>query len=259
MFEKNTLVLFSGGKDSFLTACRCIERGDCVGLLAMNNGCIAGEECIQGSAQRMINKYGEERVHYEGIYSTYSTILRLNEWWSTATYDEVARKLPNVDGVQMNCLHCQTAMWTAAIAYATAKGFTTVCSGYRHDDSFCTGSVLYTDAIKKIASKYNVLVEFPVWDEEGKDMSWEAHRDQEIAACGFYPSLLEPQCALGRPTPHHIKNVSGTLSDYFAEYLEPIMTQRIPKLRETLRHMKLTEKSLSLSKYIIPSGVTGMY
>lgn len=259
MLEKNTLVMFSGGKDSMLAACKCVERGEFVGLLSFNSGCLVGEQCIQGCASRLVRRYGEARVRYEGIYSTWPINSRLGEWWYKTSQAELADKYPGVDNAQVICLHCQTAMWTAAIAYAVAKGFSTIAAGYRHDDVFCTGSYIYIQDLRDVAAKHNVTIDLPVWDLELPGADWETCRDIELTNHGFYPSVLEPQCTLGRPAYHHIKDIATPLNNYFNEHLKSVMQSRIPKLRETFRHLKLSDQSLNVGEYQVPSGITGLY
>lgn len=76
--REKVLVLFSGGLDSMLATCKIIEEGYKVMLVHYNNGCSSGVERAEKTAQRLIERYGENQVEFLGIGTTmaYFKILR---------------------------------------------------------------------------------------------------------------------------------------------------------------------------------------
>lgn len=193
------LVLFSGGKDSFLTAARLVEQGYDAVLVSFNNGSVLYEKNLLHGAARLKNRYGDRRIEYAGAYGTISTIWSLNEAWTYMPWDELGRKYPGTCNCQVTCLHCQTAMWIAAIAYAKARSIKFAAAGYKDQDEFCTGIRPWIDRIAGIAGKNQVTLLTPLWKtpEWGEDKKY--GRDVEMIEKFFEPSVLEPKCILGRP------------------------------------------------------------
>ena len=210
------LVMFSGGKDSFLTACRLLNKGNKVKLLSFNGGGVIGEQNLLHGVNRLLKKYGEDNVEYVGIYPTISIIQRINRTWVYATQKELGEKYPSATNCQFQCLHCQTAMWIAAIAYCQAKEIKHIACGYRSNDVFCTGITEYMDEIKKIASQFDIDIVTPV-----SDIKDDLDRDFEMSSYGFAPQVLEPKCVLGNPAKDGLlSNEERTdLMSYFSENL----------------------------------------
>ena len=116
------LVMFSGGMDSFITACMRAEDDGPVALVSFNGGSMVAEENLLHGVTRLQNRYGKELVQYGGIYNTSAIIARLNKDWIYKPQKELAERWPSLINAQLNCLHCQASMWSAAIAYASTRG-----------------------------------------------------------------------------------------------------------------------------------------
>lgn len=217
--QKRTLVLFSGGMDSFVTACRCIEDGEFVGLLFCNGGYVVDEENILHSVARLHNRYGENALTYEGAVCTAGIIKRLSEWWEGAAVKELAVRFPNMRIAQMQCLHCQTAMWVAAIAMARARNYDKICAGCRSDDIFCTGSERFQQAMDEIANEFGIHAMFPVLYTENWEAPWSQQRQIEMENRGFLPRVLEPKCMIGRPVTPLDAADKAEMRKYFDEVL----------------------------------------
>lgn len=63
---KECLVLFSGGKDSFLSTIYLIEQGYKVILVHFDNGQTIGINNVKIGYKRLLKKYGSEKVSYIG-------------------------------------------------------------------------------------------------------------------------------------------------------------------------------------------------
>lgn len=254
-YNEKYLVLFSGGKDSFLTACRLINNGNKVILLSFNGGGVIGEENFLHGVNRLIKRYGKGRVEFAGIYPTVGTIARLNRTWVYDTQQELGNKYPNITNCQFQCLHCQTAMWVAAIAYAMAKDIKFIASGYKKTDVFCTGMDRYLKRITTIANEHNISIEFPLWE-----LANDYERDIEMSRYSFWPQVYEPKCVLGNPVKNGLPiKEQDDMMRYFDDELIDIFIQSIDSLVNIFRYIKLDNKSFHIIHYEDTSGEGGMY
>lgn len=249
-----TLLLFSGGKDSFITACRLAESGQKVVLLSFNNSAVIGEQNFMHGVARLRNHYGQSCIEYAGVYNTGALISRLNEAWMEQTLTQLAESYPEMVGAQAVCLHCQSAMWTAAVAYAKAKEIPAIACGYRATDLFCTGQAWFTEYMKALAGQHGIKAGFPVWD-----VSWDTsedkygmERDDEMSRRGFLPQVYEPKCMLGRPVNAMSDTESSNTRLYFKEHILPQMSSMVDYLYPVFKNIQLSEKSMSVLEYPVP-------
>lgn len=189
------LVLFSGGKDSFIAACKIASAGDTAVLFSCNGGGMVAEAHLLHGVARLEKRFGSEHIRYAGIYPTSGLIQALSEYWINTSLAELAKEYPHLTNCQVRCLHCQASMWAAAIAYAVAKRIPVVAAGYRHNDVFCTGLEGFRLLMEELAASRDIAVEFPVWNLYEED--WE--RDEVMVRYSFEPAVLEPKCLLGTP------------------------------------------------------------
>lgn len=233
------LVLFSGGKDSFLTVCDIVSRGYKAVLLSCQPGTIFGEPYLEYSAERLISKFGSECVEYAGVLYSGSTKMRLSESWLQSSWQMLGRVYPLLTNCQVQCLHCQMAMWVCAIAYAKAKDIPFLASGYKASDAFCTGASEYTQLVVKIAKQFERSVQFPIWDLENN-----FERDMKLLQYGFYSSILEPKCMVGYPPWEEMtKEVLQQLMEYCNDILVPKMEALIPHYESIYASIKLGSMS----------------
>ena len=64
---EKAIVLFSGGKDSFLSTILLIEKGYQVYLVHYDNMCQIGSDNIKKGVNRLIKKYGSDKIKFIGI------------------------------------------------------------------------------------------------------------------------------------------------------------------------------------------------
>lgn len=147
----NVLVMFSGGKDSFLAACRAILENRNVKLAFFDNGCELGTDAVKQGCARLEQRFGTERVELVGGIPTAGIINTFKEYWMASPVSDIAGKYPELVPAQVQCLHCQAAMWCAAVALAKARDCRAIACGYRKTDEFCTGHAGFTERWAKLA------------------------------------------------------------------------------------------------------------
>lgn len=236
-------MLFSGGKDSFITACRVAGNGDRPVLISFNSGGMVAEENLLHGVTRLKARYCG--VEYAGVYPTVSIARRLEEYWTNASAAELGEKYPNLTYCQARCLHCQTAMWVAAIAYARAKNIKAIAAGYRKNDIFCTGDNRYRELMEIVAGNNRISLDFPVWDLYKND----TERNLWMARNGFEPAVLEPKCLLGTPTRNGFpQQERDDMIHYTEEKLAHRMQAMIEGLGPMFKVLRLSETSFPIPK-----------
>lgn len=243
--NNKVLVLFSGGMDSFLTACRLVSSGKKAVLISFNSGGVIGEENLRHGANRLIRRFGEDHIEYVGVYPTVATVMRMNRTWVYARQDELGEKYSSLTNCQLQCLHCQTAMWVAAIAYCKAKDINSIAAGYKKTDIFCTGMNDYRNRIVELASDYCIQVDFPVWEIES-----DSDREMEVGLYQFQPSVLEPKCLLGNPVKNGFPLEERIdLIKFFDENIRDNLKEYIDNLIPVLKNIKIGDTAFDVIHY----------
>lgn len=254
------LILFSGGKDSFIAACREIQDGKKARLISFNNSAVIGEKNLLHGTARLENRYGPDAVSYEGCYNTGAVIQTLTDAWADSDWNTLGRAYGPLTNGQAVCLHRQTAMWVAAIAYADAHSIPEIACGYRKSDVFCTGQADYIDRIRSLAMEHGLVLSLPVWD----DSAWTGSpggigRDYEMARHGFRPAVYEPKCMLGRPVRPMTEAQRKTMASYFDNILLGPAREEINLLVPIFRAIRLSPESMTVFNYPVPDGRDGYY
>ena len=102
--SKKCLVFFSGGKDSFITACLQVEKDYDVTLIYFNNGSSSNAKNVRLMAERIQKRYGADRVHYAGVCPTAGAFSLLRNNLYTVRMCNIADKYPHMTLSQGNCL-----------------------------------------------------------------------------------------------------------------------------------------------------------
>lgn len=241
------LVLFTGGKDSFLAACKEVSLGKHVTLLSFTNGSTLCSECFGYGANRLIKKFGDDKIEFAGIYNTGGIVRAYNRGQQRIPHQEFIERYSTVTWQQLSCLHCQTAMWLAAMAYARVHSMSEISCGYRETDNSCTGFVEYTDAIARVASKSGLLIHLPMWS-----VSDEFQRDVQMELFGFEPAIQKPRCALkyAQDIKMSEQEIDNLLS-YFSDVIEPEAPRLVDELIGVFQSINLTTEACEKAEPII--------
>lgn len=236
------LVLFSGGRDSFLTVSGYAARGKELRLLSINNGAILDEQYFVKAAKRLTKRF--KRVRMEGLYCTWSLLHRVNQSFYTSSLETLGSKYPLLTPAQLCCFHCQCAMWTAAISYAIMHNINYIAAGYKNGDHFCIGEHWFLEELQSLANEFSSQSEqlnlvFPLYDVNISTIE----EDLLLTDFGFIPKFLEPQCTLGRPQQKMSEEESFQLHLYFKESVLNIMRREINSLKTVFAYISLSNTS----------------
>lgn len=197
MNESKVIILFSGGKDSFLTSCELIEEGFYPTLVTFDNGFgLAGENARHG-AERIVKRYGNSRVHYLGIRNVSGIWREFFLPYYNLKPSEILEKYGELTVSQLNCLTCRSAMYVWSIIYANQHDIKHIAEGARIDQGFVIELPIMIERFKKLLSDYSISLLLPTLN---LNSGWK--EKNQLLNRGFIPKTLEPQCLLGVPLPN---------------------------------------------------------
>lgn len=231
---KKCILLFSGGKDSFLSAVYLIEQGYKVYLVHYNNGSTIGLKNIKLGFNRLKKKYGEEKVEYIGSKNICFFIRNLIKKYYNLYIDEIASKYGDVTISQLNCLTCRCSMYVTTIILCKQMGINYVADGARISQLFAIEQdemlKIFTDLFKK----YNINLLFPV-----KDLKDDYDEKNEFIIRGIIPKVTESQCLIG--TPLLSSNVDITSLNSCINIYNNLFEEAINEMIDKYKNIKLED------------------
>lgn len=220
MNEKKVILMLSGGRDSFLAACRLLEDSENyqVKMVTFDNGCSYQSGNAGKVAARIIEKYGEERAEYLGVYKIGGIIREFFFPYFNMKPTEQEAKFFGMTPSQCHCLICRTGMYICSIWLAQREQAHIIAEGGREDQQFVIelpGMAL--DRYPKLVEKAGFILKLPVYS---LDSDWE--RDNELLRRGFLCKTYEPKCLVGVPVNGSIdQSVIDGVHAYFDEVILP--------------------------------------
>lgn len=215
--DNAVLLMLSGGRDSFLSACRLVEQGLFVHMITYDNGCISNVGAVKAVADRIISTYGEERALFAGVHSIAASLYRFQEPYLYQPIKDSSQRYPNLRPAQLPCLSCHTGMYLESIAYCKAHGISKLAEGARQSQKFFVELPEMVARYRALTEQNGIELLLPVYDLVS---DWE--RKLALADCGFIPKTLEPQCWLGCPLGDELncEEIQSLLAYYDSE-IEP--------------------------------------
>lgn len=191
---KECLVLFSGGKDSLLSAILLIEQGYKVKLVHYDNMCSIGCSNVKNGYKRLVKKYGNEKIEYIGVKNISCFFRNFINKIYNMHIDELKNKYGNVSISQLNCLSCRLSMYIATIIICRRDNIKYVADGARNSQLFAIEQDEMLELFKKLFMDYNIELLFPV-----KDINDDFDEKNQLLVRGIIPKVYESQCLLGMP------------------------------------------------------------
>ena len=161
---KKVLVLFSGGKDSMLSAMLLAEKGYQVFLIHYDNSFEIGISNIKNGVKRLEEKYGKDRIKYIGVKKIDALFRELIREFYNFKTNIITQNFGNISISQFNCLACRLSMYLTSIIICKQLDIDFVADGA------------------------------PV-----KNLEDDFQEKNEFLIRGIIPKVSEPQCLLGIP------------------------------------------------------------
>ena len=234
---KDVLILFSGGKDSFLSTLIMLNKGYRVNLVTFDNGQELKSKNVLIGAKKIKNKFGEDKVNIIGIKKTDAIFRELICSFYNYDTNYINQKFGNITISQFNCLACRLSMYILSIIICKKENVKLVVDGARKSQLFAIEQQTMINEFKKLFENFNLEIIFPVLNETD-DYSIK----NQILANGFVPKMNECQCLLGMPI------LNGSMNDDILEgCLNVYMKELYPKIEriiETYKNIDFKEKYL---------------
>ena len=191
---KEVLILFSGGKDSLLSTVRYLDYGCKVYLITYDNSCGIGMKNIKSAVNRLIKKYGNDRVEFIGTKDISPIFRNFIVPFYNYKFDYIIEQFGIISISQFNCLACRMAMYVASIIICKQKNISVVVDGARISQLFVIEQEKMLNMFTDFFKEYNLTIDYPVKNIES---DWDLKN--ELLIRGIIPKTIEPQCLLGCP------------------------------------------------------------
>lgn len=241
--NKNALLLLSGGRDSFLSACHLIEEGYYVYMVTYDNGHMQMPDNVRYLAERIIERFGKNHVEFLGISLIADIFYPLWILNFNTDYDEITEKYPKLHQSQLNCLTCHTAMYVQSIAICKTKKINCIAEGMRKQQGFFVELPEMKKRYEELCKEYELDLLTPVYD-----LNSDMERKMSLLKRGFTPKSYEPQCLIGCPLNGSLNDEQITsLANYYDNEIYPKLSKLIDDAKEYISKEVICEQS---RKYI---------
>lgn len=192
--RKTVLLMLSGGRDSFFSACKLVAEGYFVYMVTYDNGHMSCMEAAAEVGKRIESRFGNCNVRYLGVYPMASRINPLLEKMYNRTFVQLCSDYPNVSISQLNCLACHTVMYWNSIALCKVMDIKALAEGARKSQGFFIEQPEMKERYEALCQEYGIYLKLPAFDLES-----DLERKRVLADWGFLPKTCEMQCWLGCP------------------------------------------------------------
>ncbi len=195
--DNTVLLMLSGGRDSFLAACRLLEepKGYNLIMVTYDNGCSYQSGNASYVAERIIKRYGAERARYIGVHKI-AGIIR--EFFFPYFNMKPADQQKNFSGItpsQFHCLICRTSMYIYSILLCKKYGISFLAEGGRRSQKFVIELPgMAKERYAALTKSQGIELLLPVYDLES---DWD--RDNELLRRKYLSKCLEAKCLIGVP------------------------------------------------------------
>ena len=191
---KKVLVLFSGGKDSMLSAILLIEQGYEVVLVHYDNSFEIGSNNVEDGYKRLVKKYGNDKVKYLGVKKVDSIFRTFIRDFYNLKANDILDNYGKITFSQFNCLACRLSMYILTIILCKQLNISYVADGARNSQLFAIEQDSMLTLFTQMFHEYEIELLLPV-----KDLKDDFEEKNEFLMRGIIPKVSESQCLIGMP------------------------------------------------------------
>lgn len=218
--EKDVLLLYSGGKDSALSAVRLRNLGYHVYFIHFDNGYMLDKDKPYITFKNTFDYYDGYYFDYQNraVDISYYFHDYFKNWKNQ--YGDVLEN--GTLSSEIRCLSCRMAMYTKVFEYALNHKFKYVAEGARISQKFMLEQQPMIDKFKELASSYGIELLYPVLTLEDDE-----EEINELLENGFSSKGWESKCILGRKAKDKNLEDEQTILNYFDGVIKPNMVKNL--------------------------------
>lgn len=218
--NKDVLLLYSGGKDSTLTALRLKKAGFNVYFMHFDNGYMLDNDkpylTFKNTFANCPGYYFDYENHAINIKEIF--VDYFSKWQKDKDWDLTSNSLSS----EIKCLSCRMAMYTRALQYARERDFKYLAEGARISQQFMIEQPKMLNYFKELANNYGIKILYPVLNIEDDELE-----KKELLENGFSTKSWEGKCLIGRPPKDKNSLDEKIIIDYYNEIIKPKMLSKI--------------------------------
>lgn len=218
--DKDVLLLYSGGKDSALSAVRLRSLGYHVYFIHFDNGHMLDQDKPYLTFKNTFDQYDGYYFDYQNSAVDISNIFyKYFENWKKE-YGDTLNDATLTSEVR--CLSCRMAMYTKVFEFAFEHHFKYVAEGARISQKFMLEQQPMIDRLKDFASCYGIELLYPVlYLEDDKE------EIIELLENGFSSKGWESKCLLGRKAKDKSVEDEQIILNYYDNVIKPQMVDNL--------------------------------
>ena len=223
--KNSVLLMLSGGRDSFLSACRLLEdkRQVNIKMVTYDNGCSYQSGNAKSVADRIIKHYGTERAEYLGVYKIGGILREFFFPYFNMKPEDQAANFAGMTPSQFHCLICRTSMYIFSILLCKKFGIHYIAEGGRESQQFVIELPgMAQKRYKELVESQGLELMLPVYEMK---CDWE--RDNELLQRNFLCKSLEAKCLIGVPING---SIDQSVIDGVHAYYDNVILKRISEL-----------------------------
>lgn len=222
--DKDVLLMYSGGKDSTLTAIRLVKMGYQVHFIHFDNGYMRDTNKPFLTFQKTFSRL--EGYHFPYQFSSVNIKDEFESLFKNWKSDSNCKVEHGSIDSEIQCLSCRSAMYLTAIAIAQYYGYKYIAEGARISQKFLIEQPIMLDRFKELATQYGIELLFPVLTLENDKVEIE-----ELLQAGFSAKSWESKCLLGKEAKSKTSKDNKEILAYYDTYIKPTAKQKIYQIQ----------------------------
>lgn len=237
---QSVLLLYSGGKDSLLSAYYLMMKGYHVYLIHFDNCSMIGTNQIQIGANILEQRFGKDKITFLGIDEVISTIRTLKKI-ENIPLSEILSQYGDITLSQYQCLICRCAMYFVSSVIAQDRNIKNIADGARKSQLFAIEQPPLMESFRRFFKKYDLELLTPVYDIVDN-----FGQESELWRCNILDCVYESKCMLGYPLKEEVpEQVILGINNVFQKIVEPELDEMMNNKRIT---SDIKKRARNLSK-----------